>query len=134
MQSHKRKLQMLLFVLEIRISNAIFFRTVPGMNELLKPVDESIKNELLPSIIGESITNKEKELYSLPTRLGGLGIPFFAEKAEIDFENSLHITALLVSLMVIQEELLPNDCNVKQQIKLAKQNKEKLLIEKGNES
>ena len=84
------------------------------MNELMKSVHEIIKNELLPSIIGESITDKEKELYSLPTRLGGLGIPSFAEKAENDFENSLHITALLVALIVMQEELLLDDCNVKQ--------------------
>ena len=77
-----------------------FLRTVPGMNELMKRFEESIKNELLPSIIGESITDKEKELYSLPTRLGGLGIPSFVEKAENDFENSLHITAPLVALIV----------------------------------
>ena len=86
---------------------------MPGKNEVMKPVDESIKNELSPSIAGESITNKEKELYSLPTILGGLGIPSFAEKAENDFENSLHITAPLVPLIVTQEELLSDDFNVK---------------------
>ena len=77
-----------------------FLRTIPGMNELMKPVDEIIKNELLPSITGESITDKEKELYSLPTRLGGLRIPSSTEKAENDFENSLHITAPLVTFIV----------------------------------
>ena len=60
------------------------------MNERMRRVDKSIKNELLPSIIGESITDKEKELYSSPTGLGGLGIPSFIEKAENDFENFLH--------------------------------------------
>ena len=59
-------------------------------------------------------------------------IPSFAEKAENDFENSLHITAPLVALIVTQEEALPDDCNIKQQINSTKQNKEKLLIEKGN--
>ena len=67
-----------------------FLRTIPGMSEFMKLVDEIIKNELLSSIIGESITDKEKELHSLLTRLGGLGIPSFAEEAEDDFENSLH--------------------------------------------
>ena len=107
-------------------------RTIPGMNKLMKPVDEIIKNELLPSIIKESITDKEKELYSLRTTLGGLGITSFAEKAENDFENSLHITSPIVALIVTQEESLPDDCNVKQRINSTKQNKEKLLIEKGN--
>ena len=70
------------------------------MNELMKPVDEIIKNELLPSIIGESITDKEKELHSLSTRIGDLRIPSSTEKAENDFQNSLHITASLVTLIV----------------------------------
>ena len=61
-----------------------------------------------------------------------MGIPSFAEKAENDFENSLHITAPLVALIVTQEESLPDDCNVKQRINSTKQNKEKLLIKKGN--
>ena len=102
------------------------------MNELMKRVDEIIKNELLPSITGESITDKEEELYSLPTRLCDLGIPSFAGKAENDFENSLHITAPLEALIVTQEESLPDDCNVKQRINSTKQSKQKLLIEKGN--
>ena len=93
------------------------------MNELMKPVDEIIKNELLPSIIGESITDKEKELHSLPTRLGGLSIPSFAEKAENDFDNSFHITAPLEALIVTQEESLPADCNVKPRINSTKQNR-----------
>ena len=105
-----------------------------GIDELMKPVDEIIKNELLASIIGESITNKEKELYSSPTRLGDLGIPSFVEKAENDFENSLHITDPLVALIATQEESLPDDCNVKQRVNSTKQNKEKLLIKNGNKS
>ena len=77
-----------------------FLRTIPGMNKRMRRVDKSIKNELLPSIIGESITDKEKELYSLPTRLGDLRISSSTEKAKNDFENSLHITAPLVTLIV----------------------------------
>ena len=59
------------------------------MYELMKSVDEVIEHELLPSIIGESIAGKEKELYSLLMKLGGLGIPLLGEKTENDFENSL---------------------------------------------
>ena len=56
------------------------------MKELMKPVDKIIKNKLLPLIIGERITDKKKKLYSLPIKLGGLGIPSFTEKAENDFK------------------------------------------------
>ena len=61
-----------------------------------------------------------------------MGIPSFAGKAENDFENSLHVTTPLVALIVTRDESLPDDCNVKQRINSTKQNKQKLLIEKGN--
>ena len=44
------------------------------MYELMKSVDEVIENELLPSIIGESIAGKEKELYSLLMKLGIINV------------------------------------------------------------
>ena len=91
-----------------------FLRTIPSMSELMKPVDEIIQNDLLPTIIGESITENERQLYLLPARSGGLGIPvfflfffFFSEKAENDFDNSVYITTPLVALIVTQEETSP---------------------------
>ena len=63
-----------------------FLWKIPGMKELMKPVDKIIKNKLLPLIIGDCITDKKKKLYSLPIRLGGLGIPSFTEKPENDFK------------------------------------------------
>ena len=41
------------------------------MNDL-KPVDEIVQNFLLPAIIGETISEKERELYSLPVLSGDL--------------------------------------------------------------
>ena len=61
-----------------------------------------------------------------------MGVSSFTEKAENDFENSFHITAPLVALIVTQEESLPDDCNIKQRIISTKQNKEKLLVQKVN--
>ena len=62
---------------------------VNRISTVMKPVDEIIQNELLPSITGESINDNEKQYYSLPGRSGGVGIPVFSEKAENDFDNSL---------------------------------------------
>ena len=55
------------FCFEEQNKHSYYLRTIPAMKELMKPVDESIKNELLPSIIGEFITDKKKKLYFLPT-------------------------------------------------------------------
>ena len=49
------------------------------MSELKKPVDEIIQNDLLPLIIGESTTENERQLFSLPAR-SGLGISVFSKK------------------------------------------------------
>ena len=76
---------------------------------LMELVHEIIQHDLVPSIIGESITKNERQLYSLPARSEGLGISSFSEKAENDFDNSVYITASLVALKVTQEEILSND-------------------------
>ena len=36
-----------------------FLRTIPEMNDLMKPVDEIVQNFLLPAINGETISEKE---------------------------------------------------------------------------
>ena len=82
----------------------------------MKPVDEIIQNDLLPSINGESITENERQLYSLPARSGGLGLHDFFEKAENDFDNSVYIAARLVVLLLKQEETLPNNEILSKQI------------------
>ena len=79
----------------------------------MKLVDEIIQNDLLPSVNGESITENERQLYSLPARSGGLGL---FEKAENDFDNSVYIAAPLVVLLLTQEETLPNNEILSKQI------------------
>ena len=57
-----------------------FLRTIPEMNDLMKLVYEILQNILLPATVGETISEKDRELYSLPVRSGGLGILLFREK------------------------------------------------------
>ena len=53
------------FCLDEKNKFSYFLRTIPEMNDLLKPVDEIVQNLLLPAIISETISEKERELYSL---------------------------------------------------------------------
>ena len=80
---------------------------------------------------GESITENERQLCSLPARSGGLGIPVFFEKAENVFDNSVYITAPLVALIVTIEETLPNNEIVSERITTIKQNNSNQLSEKS---
>ena len=50
-----------------------FLRTIPGIAELLQPLEEVIRHQFLPSILGVHIVSDlECELSSLPPKLGGL--------------------------------------------------------------
>ena len=63
-------------------------RTVPEMHEHMLKIDEKIENVLLPSLLGEEVTKKEKLLYCLPVRMSGLGISNFSEKCKHDYNAS----------------------------------------------
>ena len=78
----------------------------------LKLVDEIVRNFLLPAIIG-----KERKLYSLSVRSGGLGIPLFSEKTC----NELTIAALLVALIITHGTSLPNSDEIKEATKATTQ-------------
>ena len=85
-----------------------FLRTIPDMCEYLKPLDDAIDNLLLPAILGTDIISEvDRNLYALPVRMGGLGFPNFAEKAENDFCTSKQITGPLAAIMVTQGTTLP---------------------------
>jgi len=81
-----------------------FIRTMPDLVEILKPVDEIINNKLLPAITERSaISDDDRHLFSLPAKMGGLGLPIYAETSTIEYNNSRRITENLSSNIVSQE-------------------------------
>ena len=85
-----------------------FLRTIEGMNELIKPLDDIIMNTFLPAIFGETLSHQEKGLFALPIREGGLGIEELSIKAPREYEISKKVTQPLVTAMVIQSNTLPD--------------------------
>ena len=51
-----------------------FMRTIQGISDILKPIDDVMDNEFIPALFGSSITPNEREIISLPIREGGLGL------------------------------------------------------------
>ncbi|XP_063615254.1 uncharacterized protein LOC134788297 [Penaeus indicus] len=69
-------------------------RTVPGIGHLLEPLEQTIKRELLPALIGGcNPTDVEWSIFELPPRKGGLWIPNPCKLADIEYENSIKLTA-----------------------------------------
>ena len=69
-----------------------FQRTIPASPELYKPLEEAIKNVLIPKVTGRGVSDLERDLMSIPCRLGGLGIPNPVETASQAFRDSVYVT------------------------------------------
>ena len=54
-----------------------FMRTIPNISTFLQPIEDFLTDTFIPTLFGSSISRTERELFSLPTRLGGLGLFFF---------------------------------------------------------
>ena len=77
---------------------------MPDLIEVLKPVDEIIHNKLLPAIAERSaISEDDRQLFTLPAKMGGLGIPIFSEISTIEYNNSRRITETLAGKIMAQE-------------------------------
>ena len=87
-------------------------RTIPGMHEFIKPVDDVIRLELLPVLLNSIVPEVDLQLYSLPLRHGGLGIPILSEITESQFEASQAITLPLVTIMITKGNKVPNKTEV----------------------
>ena len=73
-----------------------YLRTIPGIENYLAPVEETIRHRLIPAITGGHIVNdEERSLLALPPRLGGLGIRNVTETAAVEYDNSRQLTTKL---------------------------------------
>ena len=84
-------------------------RTIPGMHEFMKPVDDVIRLELLAALLNSIVPEVDRQLYSLPLRHGGLGMPILSEIIEFQFEASQVIT---LPITITQGNTLPNKTEV----------------------
>ena len=84
-------------------------RTIPEIAEHLKVLEFEIHHSLLPAIIGRDISNDERDILALPTRLGGLGISKLDEMAEVEYAASIKITNSLKDSIFRQEFYYPKD-------------------------
>ncbi len=77
-------------------------RTTPGIGDLLQPLEKILREDFIPAITGRPCPGDlERELLSLPPRLGGLGITDPSTRTE-DYRFSLEVTAPLIALVTLQ--------------------------------
>ena len=72
-------------------------RSTRNIGHLLQPIENVIRHKVIPAITGrQHINDTDRRLFSLPPKLGGLGIIIPTEMTHQEFDNSLMVTKPLV--------------------------------------
>ena len=75
-----------------------FVRTIPDIDEHFEPLEEAIRDKLIPSLIGRSVSDIERRILALPVRYGGMGITD-PTKSSKQYAASTKITEILSALI-----------------------------------
>ena len=103
-------------------------RTIPDISNLFVPLEEAIRNLLIPSLVGRKISEIERRIIALPVRLGGMGITNPTMSSE-EFDASTKITQNLTEIIVNQENDFSNynQEEVQKRVKDVKSRKERMM-------
>ena len=111
-------------------------RTCPNITTFLLPLEEAIRTVLLPSITGQSAPNdNQRDIFSIPCRLGGLGIPDPSYSSAEQYSNSQLVSFPLTTLVLTQSDIIPPELYIDQlnAKKLIRSSRFQFLAEKTSE-
>ena len=94
----------------LRHRYTFYLRTIPGISDLLQPLENAIRLSLIPALTdGRRVTDDERLLLTLPVRLGGLGLISPVAISDQEHAFSVEATAVLTSAILRQQKDLPPD-------------------------
>ena len=67
-------------------------RTISGISHLFEPLEDAIRNNFIPAVIGRNVSEIERQMLALPVRFGGIGIQNPVKTADTEFEASTVVT------------------------------------------
>ena len=77
---------------------SFLMRTTPNIQELLRPLQRIINDQLITSLFGSTITEELRSVLTLPCREGGMGIPALND-SESQYNASKAIFAPLIGMV-----------------------------------
>ena len=83
-------------------------RTIPGISHLFAPLEEVIREKLIPALVGRKINDLERQIFTLPIRMGGMNILNPVQTADDQFQSSMYITQSLAEVIRNQDTDLSN--------------------------
>ena len=107
-------------------------RTIPNITTLLRLLDQAVNDFLKVLFDNHEFNSVERNLWSLPVRMGGLGVPIPSQVSDEQYEHSRLINEKLTS-KVIRQQRIYEDINmevnkVKSTIKTKKEERHQNLL------
>ena len=84
-------------------------RTIPGTEDLFQPLEECIRDDFIPALVGRAVSDKERAIFELPTKPGGLNIPNPVHEASREYKWAQILTQSLTSKICRQVLLETED-------------------------
>ena len=107
-----------------------FLRTICDITHLLQPLEDTIRHKFIPALTGRNgVSDAERDLFSLPVHLGGLGLTNPVEVCSHEFTSSVKVTAPLAALILLQQPGLSPDTMHNQQCAKATVRKTRRLLQ-----
>ena len=107
-------------------------RTIPNIKDKFQPLEDVIREKLIPAIVGKRVSPLGRRVLALPVRLGGLGIQNPVDTADGEFKTSVRVTKNLNEIIQRQEQKQNYKItNVREEIAKAKTEKESCLKEES---
>ena len=78
-------------------------RTIGDISEYFQPLEDVIREKLIPALVGRQVSDLEREMLSLPYRFGGMGIQNPVETSDREYNTSREITKDLTQLIIEQD-------------------------------
>ena len=102
---------------------------VPGCQTLFDELESVISEKFLPAMFGCEVSSLERELFSLPARMGGLGVFKPNEMSEMLYNSSKESTKVIVNAIRGEQEF-DVDTHISRllEVKADIQNKKKILF------
>jgi hypothetical protein len=106
-------------------------RTIPDISDHLKRLDKAIDEHLLQHLVhNHNFNYSERQWYSLPARMGGLGIIIPSEISDLCYQSSKAVTANLVDRIIFQHHA-PSMDRKHQNIDYVKATKSQIHVNKA---
>ena len=98
-------------------------RIIPDIVSSLEPLDKAV-DYFLGELQGREFSSLERSIFSLPVKLGGLGIKIPSKISDIHYANSRSVTSQMTNQILAQSHVNTIDLN------MLKESKQRVISEK----